>query len=327
MSKLISVIVPVYNVEKYLNRCVDSILNQTYTNLEVILVDDGSPDSCPAICDEYAKKDKRVKVIHKANAGVSAARNDGIQLAQGEFVVFVDSDDWIDSTMYEKMLAKQQETNADLVFCKFNQVFDIEVNHIEEKQLSNLCADNVLPLFSQDMIIADGDTKIHTNNVMGTVCRILFAKHIIKQLRFDTSIAIEEDLLLVSQAVNKSKKCAVVDEYLYNYYFRTTSAVNKLSQAKLDKACNFANALTKCKIVDESLIKSVKFNEFAFYYMQCIKANQKLTNKELLAWNTHANYKQHKKNEYGFKTKLKYFLIRIKAKLVLRLLYKIRKNK
>ena len=96
MKDLISVIVPIYNVEKYLRRCVDSILNQTYKNLEVVLVDDGSPDACPAICDEYAQKDKRIKVVHKQNGGVSSARNTGLDFATGDYIAFVDRDDYIE---------------------------------------------------------------------------------------------------------------------------------------------------------------------------------------------------------------------------------------
>ena len=98
---LISVIVPVYDVEKYLDRCVESIVNQTYQNLEIILVDDGSPDNCPAMCDNWAEKDSRIKVIHKKNGGLSDARNAGMEIVTGEFIGFVDSDDWIEPEMYQ----------------------------------------------------------------------------------------------------------------------------------------------------------------------------------------------------------------------------------
>lgn len=100
-NQIISIIVPVYKIEKYLNRCVDSILKQTYSKIEVILVDDGSPDRCPQMCDEWKKRDFRVKVIHKVNGGLSSARNEGLKIANGEFIAFVDSDDWIDPEMYE----------------------------------------------------------------------------------------------------------------------------------------------------------------------------------------------------------------------------------
>lgn len=98
---LFSIIIPVYNVEKYLNKCVDSVLNQTFTDFEVILVDDGSTDNCPAICDSYAEKDKRVKVIHKPNGGLINARKSGLEIADGNYIGFVDSDDWIEPEMYE----------------------------------------------------------------------------------------------------------------------------------------------------------------------------------------------------------------------------------
>ena len=103
MEPLISVIVPVYKVEQYLDECVQSIINQTYKNLEIILVDDGSPDRCPEMCDEYARQDSRIKVIHKPNGGLSSARNAGIDIARGEYIGFVDSDDYIAHDMYEKL--------------------------------------------------------------------------------------------------------------------------------------------------------------------------------------------------------------------------------
>ncbi len=114
MNKKISVIVPIYNVEAYLRKCVDSILAQTYKDLEVILVDDGSPDNCGAICDEYAKHDARVRVIHKVNGGLSDARNAGLDIVTGEYVAFVDSDDWIEPYMYEKLLDNLIHFNADM---------------------------------------------------------------------------------------------------------------------------------------------------------------------------------------------------------------------
>lgn len=114
---MISVIVPVYNVEKYLHKCVDSIINQTYKDLEIILVDDGSPDNCPKICDEYAQKDNRIKVIHKENGGLSSARNVGMKMAKGDYIAFVDSDDYIEEHMYEKLLDALKGSNADFCMC------------------------------------------------------------------------------------------------------------------------------------------------------------------------------------------------------------------
>lgn len=114
---MISIIVPVYKVEPYLRQCVDSILNQTYRDIEVLLVDDGSPDRCGEICDEYAKKDQRIRVFHTENKGLSAARNLGLREAKGEYIGFVDSDDWIEPDMYEVLLRRLEETGADIGVC------------------------------------------------------------------------------------------------------------------------------------------------------------------------------------------------------------------
>lgn len=116
MNELISVIVPIYKVEPYLRKCVESICNQTYRNLEIILVDDGSPDNCGAICDEYAQKDSRIRVIHKPNGGLSDARNVGMESMTGDYVAFVDSDDWIEPNMYESLLKLLHQYDADMAF-------------------------------------------------------------------------------------------------------------------------------------------------------------------------------------------------------------------
>ena len=116
---MVSVIVPVYNTEKYLRQCVDSILEQTYGDLEIFLIDDGSPDQSGDICDEYGKKDTRIRVFHTDNHGISAARNLGLREARGEYIAFVDSDDWLDADMYEILLKRLEETGADLVTCGF----------------------------------------------------------------------------------------------------------------------------------------------------------------------------------------------------------------
>lgn len=121
---LLSVIVPVYNVEKYLNKCIESIVNQTYKNLEIILVDDGSPDNCHLICDDWAQRDGRIKVIHKKNAGVSSARNAGLDEARGSFIGFVDGDDIIYEDFYETLLAEAIKNDADISACAFSYLND-----------------------------------------------------------------------------------------------------------------------------------------------------------------------------------------------------------
>ena len=124
MNDIISVIVPVYKAEKYLEKCLDSIVGQTYKDLEIILVDDGSPDSSGRICDKYAENDNRIKVIHKKNGGDSSARNAGFKEATGKYIATIDSDDWIELDAYEKMLKKMIENNVDIVRCGFFKDFD-----------------------------------------------------------------------------------------------------------------------------------------------------------------------------------------------------------
>lgn len=116
-EKLLSVIVPVYKVEPYLRRCIDSIRNQTYQNLQIILVDDGSPDNCGAICNEYTKIDSRIMAVHQKNEGLSGARNNGLLFAKGEYIAFVDSDDWIHPTMYQTLITMMEENDLDMARC------------------------------------------------------------------------------------------------------------------------------------------------------------------------------------------------------------------
>lgn len=124
---LISVIIPVYKVEKYFDKCIESVINQSYRNLEIILVDDGSPDNCPAMCDNWAKKDNRIKVIHKTNGGLSDARNAGMAVATGEFMGFVDSDDWISSDMYQQLHELLTADGSDIAACGVEMVWEDEI--------------------------------------------------------------------------------------------------------------------------------------------------------------------------------------------------------
>ena len=116
-KSIISVVIPIYNMEKYLNKCIESVINQTYRNLEILLIDDGSTDNSPGMCDEWAKKDNRIKVFHKTNGGLSDAKNYGIEHASGKFIGFVDSDDWIEENMYEELYKEAMDNNADIIIC------------------------------------------------------------------------------------------------------------------------------------------------------------------------------------------------------------------
>lgn len=143
MNELISIIIPVYNVEKYIGKCIDSLIKQKYDNLEIILIDDGSSDNSGEICDKYAKKDKRIKVIHKKNSGQADSRNIGISKASGKYIGFVDSDDYIDKDYYNRLYKTLVKNNADVVTCKYQNVYNDDYrkeeigNNIRETILDN----------------------------------------------------------------------------------------------------------------------------------------------------------------------------------------------
>ena len=141
---MISVIVPIYKVEKYLPRCVDSIINQTFADIEIILVNDGSPDRCGQICDNYALHENRIKVIHKENGGLSEARNVGIKLAKGEYITFVDSDDYIASNMLEHLMSRLKQYNADIVQCGFLKVYEDEAKSIKNTGSEEECGTDIV---------------------------------------------------------------------------------------------------------------------------------------------------------------------------------------
>lgn len=174
---LISVIVPVYKTEKYLDRCIQSIVDQTYKNLEIILVDDGSPDNCPAMCDAWAAKDGRVQVIHKENGGVSTARNAGISIARGVFFAFVDSDDWIAPNMIRSLLDLQKESQADVTGCCLETVCEGDAPLVQTE------ADNELFLYSFLEIVMNNfphDEWFYAQSCIVRICLIGF--HVICQV-------------------------------------------------------------------------------------------------------------------------------------------------
>ena len=215
MNKLISIIVPIYNVELYLKRCIDSILNQTYTNSEIILVDDGSLDNCPQICDDYEKKDSRIKVIHKENGGLSEARNVGLKMASGDYISFIDSDDYIDNTMYEKMINKLLEYNADIVECGTNYVYDNQVVKYKGANIEKECnAENAL----KGLILGDSFQQ--------TVWNKIYKKNIIQDILFEKGKINEEDIWTYI-VFSRCNKLVSITEPLYFYIQRANSIMGQ----------------------------------------------------------------------------------------------------
>lgn len=212
MSELITIIVPIYKVEDYLRRCVDSILNQSYKNLEIILVDDGSPDRCGEICDAYANVDKRIKVIHKKNGGLSDARNIGIEIAQGKYVSFIDSDDWISREYVEKLYKLLINNNADISVCNFIKTLTetLQVEHVQEEiyKYSNVEAlEQLYDKFSVQMVIA---------------CGKLYKRNLFDDIRFPVG-RIHEDEFTTYRLIYKANQIVLTTEPLLYYWQREDS--------------------------------------------------------------------------------------------------------
>lgn len=193
MNPLISIIVPVYNVEKYLPKCLDSIMNQTYKNLEIILVDDGSTDNSGIICDKYSEGDRRIKVIHKENGGLSDARNKGLDIAKGEYVGFVDSDDYIAEDMYEYLYAFILENNLDVAMCASCDVYEDKI--IYPKNFESIILDKKEKIIENIFINPFGGAAV-------SVCSKLFKYDVIKNIRFDFGKTYEDVYFLLKWIAN-----------------------------------------------------------------------------------------------------------------------------
>lgn len=221
---MISVIVPIYKVEKYLAKCIESILSQTYKDIEVILVDDGSPDNSAQICDEYAEKDHRIFVIHKSNGGVSSARNVGLEVARGEYITFVDPDDWIAPTMYEDMLAPLAiDEKLEMAICGYNYIKENGEVDREYKRSKNEMLDRE-ELFDR---LSDLPPTVR----LGVVNK-LFKTSLIGTLRFNERLHSSEDVLFLLEYIEKVKKAIFIHRPLYMNLIREGSATHGGLNAK-----------------------------------------------------------------------------------------------
>lgn len=207
MNKLISIIIPVYNVGHYLKHCLDSILNQTYKNLEIILVDDWSTDDSGKICDEYANKDRRIKVIHQKNADLSAARNSGLKIATGEFIGYIDSDDYVELDMYEKLYDLIESTKSDLAICN-RYIWKKDGNRISNKRFPDneiITPDEALEYFYKWMYVWNK----------------LYKADIVKNLDFVETFA--QDVIYNFTIFQRIEKIACLNECKYYYRYNSKS--------------------------------------------------------------------------------------------------------
>ncbi len=264
MCDLISVIVPVYKTEKYITACVDSILNQTYKNIEILLIDDGSPDRCPAICDEYAKQDDRVRVIHKENGGLHSARNMGIDEAEGKYLIFVDSDDWISENMLEEMCARI-DADSDVVRCNYVREFPdkslVKKNTIllEKKYSTNECANICRMLVG---LVQEELSHPEEQNMLASVCMCLYRRKLLLEnnVRFHgiNEYGPFEDGLFNIQVFMLMKNFTYLDKPFYHYRKTNHQSITGSYKAdflpKYERQFDYIQKLT-------STFKSSKFEE------------------------------------------------------------------
>lgn len=236
MEPLISVIVPVYNVEEYLDRCLKSITNQSYCNLEIILVDDGSKDTSGLLCDEWAKKDDRISVIHKMNAGLGMARNAGIENCTGQYITFVDSDDFIEQDMYHRMVDALKNSSADTCYCSLKMYSN------DENAVLETCPSEGTNIGSGIDILFDilGSAPECSKDCLRqmSVCLALFSVEIIKQNKvmfISEREFISEDLIFDVMYLTKAKRVVAIDECFYNYCFNSASLTHKYYSDRLQR--------------------------------------------------------------------------------------------
>lgn len=206
MNLVVSVIVPIYKVEKYLNQCLDSILNQTYRNLQIILINDGSPDSCRLICEGYCKKDERFELINKTNGGLASARNAGLNKVKGDFIVCVDSDDWIEPNMIEILLKNMLDYKADMSVCSF---YEAHANGVKKETFTNK-----IEILSQEDAI---QKVISPGKFYGFAWNKMYKTDLIASQRYDESILKGEDSPFSCEYILKCEKIVVQDIPLYHY--------------------------------------------------------------------------------------------------------------
>lgn len=208
MRELISIIIPVYNAEAYLNPCLNSIVNQTYSEIEIILIDDGSTDKSGEICDSYSLVNSKVRVIHMANQGVSAARNIGIKQAKGKYIAFVDSDDWVEPNFIECLIYNMKKSNADL------SIVDLvyEYSNEDEGQSTNISRLDVKEISSDGIWFE----LLYSSKIGGFLCNKLFKKQFITRL-LDESLHYCEDFVFTAEYCKNIEKAVCTDAKLYHY--------------------------------------------------------------------------------------------------------------
>lgn len=258
---LVSIVVPIYKVEKYLRQCIDSIIVQTYTNLEIILVDDGSPDRCPSICDEYAITDSRIKVVHKANGGLSDARNAGTAMVTGEYVVYIDSDDWIRRDYVEKLVKMAVGQCAEMAICGSQNVSTRETP-------DEVASDYKVCVFTQKEALCN---LLYQNKMDTSAWGRIVKSEIAKKHLFPKGMLFE-DLATIYKYMLECTKITYTSEPMYFYYQNPTSITHTKGNSKKLDIIPIVNQLVE-SVLDvypdlEAAAMARKFSVYCYVMMQ-----------------------------------------------------------
>lgn len=294
MKSKISIIVPIYKVEAYLKRCIDSIVAQTYRNLEIILVDDGSPDDCGKICDAYAEKDERIRVIHKENTGLGYARNSGLEICTGEYIMFVDSDDWLSTDCVEILYNRLIDDNSDMAVGNYIQIYD------------DGSTKRGYYKFEEDCVLTQNETLKRLNDHIFSVMAWgkLYKRNVMKYVSYP-AIRPGEDTWVVPDIMKRCDNISFVNRTIYYYYQRPSSIMHSIDSDRLLDGIN-ANLRFAQYLVQEDCLKVA-----SRIYANCIDRALSIEKIEdrLKYFKSYFDRETRKRlmKETDFKTKLKWY--------------------
>lgn len=261
MFSLVSIIIPIYNTQNYLSRCLDSVINQSYKNLEIILVNDGSTDNSLDICENYAKKDSRIKIINKNNGGLSSARNAGLDICKGKYISFIDSDDWVEEDFIESLLEGIKKENVGISIIGHKKVNEEEISHTNN-------VDNI----PNTLLTSSDAINLYMNNKLGTtsICNKLFVKKLFDGIRFPLNVYYEDEHILLDLLL-KVKKVYVRNQVKYYYLQREGSIIN--SNYNWEKFYSLISLLNKQKGFVEKKMSGIKN---LFYMKACFSIAERI---------------------------------------------------
>ena len=250
----VSIVLPIYNVEKYLRRCIDSVINQTLREIEIILVDDGSPDDCGQICDEYCKKDERIKVIHQKNRGLSAARNSGIEIATSEYICFIDSDDYIEKDMIEYLYNNAKKYNTDITCCGFTNIYENGINEkittVKEKKIYS----------SKEAL----DIHLLSGYIEVVAWNKLYKLELFANIRYPEGL-LYEDMLTTYKLLDISNNILLLPDSKYYYCKRKNSIGANTFSNKMLKLLDACDEVTNFTINKYSNLDNIKIAQIQWY--------------------------------------------------------------